>query len=216
MNNKYEEKFKELFLQEIENNGYTNGFDFSLVTIQIRENKEFYWAGFESNRNIFYIPRNKGFHLDFELYIYKENNKIVRKDSTLMRFYPDSNLQEKVVKRSFFERLFSNNQTEIEYLDKGPYPGQNYFKAELNALDRSLIKHKPVIEFNRVKLGLEQGIALFQDRYTRIYQISDNILHIYFSVAEEVRSGCNVKFYYNVESGEVSALEFHCPRPLLI
>lgn len=201
----YEKIVKELFLLELKSHGYEKGFDFTRAIIEVYESKHYavphYNGSVLFREDLLYIPNGVKLERFFELNLVEYEGQLeVKKREREDYYYLEP-------KGSYEE--FKAKVDRLE--NKGPYPGIEYFRDELNRLDQSLRKHKPLIQ-------RDFGFSIVLDKLPTngyIYQLSDKEVRLHLSLDNSSVIFPGVEITYNLETGEISDLILIPPPSLM-
>lgn len=197
----YESLFREKFLETLVKNGYNNGYDFELASVTVQES-----TGYSVPRvvgvlsyegDVIYIPQDVQFESIYELSmkLLEGSMEFSERDrGASLRYWADSEDSEETV-----------------IVKKGPYPGIGYFADELDAIQQSLLKHKPVLVIDeRFNDKINLADVVFE-KSPNIYQVSEEVVQISFVYDASSQINFGFKFHYNLKSGAVSIVSRMSP-----
>ncbi|MBL4797923.1 MAG: hypothetical protein JKY50_10960 [Oleispira sp.] len=205
----YENLFREKFLETLGKNGYINGYDFELASVTVQES-----TGYSVPRvvgvlsyegDVIYIPQGVQFESIYELSmkLLEGGMEFSERDrGASLRYWAEPD---------YGSDYDSKDSEEAVIVKKGPYPGVGYFADELDAIQQSLLKHRPVLvideRFNE-KINLADVVF---EKSPNIYQVSEEVVQIAFVYDASSQINFGFKFHYNLKSGAVSIVSRMSP-----
>lgn len=198
---KFETIFRDKFLEILEKNGYHNGYNFELASIGVNLHNDYYNAAkitgtLSYNGPVIYIPKGLSFESLSEItqvFMPSGISFEERDRGSALHYWADD----------YPDLAF---QKGISLIKKGPYPGIEYFTAEVAAIEASLKKHKPIIEIHSFtvqsfNLGDEKKGVM--QRAPNFYQVSDDVVYMEFLYDPDSQIDFGFKIHYNIKTGEI-------------
>jgi hypothetical protein len=215
---KYEQLFREKFIEVLELNGYPDGYDFSLSHVDVSRNNHYTVPRITGSLSYvggtIYVPQGVQFESIYELTMILEKSGIEfseRDRGSALCYWAELAPESEADPQT-------ERKVEYEPVRKGPYPGINYFQAELNALKESLEKFQPKIDINsrfNETFNLGDKTNGLMHKSPSIYQVSDDVVYMVFVYNPDSHVDFGFRIHYNIKSGEVLKTQALSPPSLI-